>query len=225
MLGRWTQRFAGTRRSPDNPSPVSGVSETSQTGSGQQGDTEAEAQARKRAVKSQLREVLLRTSPHHRWNAAIKPRGKTFKAIVAIFEEKLEEGNTPVQNILDNYFTKHEIDLMVPANKRRNRALARIQRRNRVRYKMLLRSQRFAPWANQATTLKLKLAMLWFGLPVAPIEFDPEDESGSGSDTGDDIAEAKTDARREERAKHENSLRFLNSYGQRYFGRDQLRSE
>lgn len=225
MLARWTQRFRGTRGSPSKPSPESAVNGASQRGSTQQADEEAEARARKAAAERHRREVMLHTPPRQRWCAAVKPRGQAFKEIVAIFEEKLEERDTTAQDILDRYFTKHERDLMIPADKRHNRALARIQRRNRVRYKMLMRSQRFAPWAEQATALKVKLAMLWFGLPVAPVEFDAEDEWESGSDTADDMAEAETEKRREEAAKRADSLRFLNSYGQRYFGADRLRSE
>jgi hypothetical protein len=166
---------------------------------------------------------LLHTEARQRWNASVKPRSQAFREIVTIFEEKLEEGYMTVQEILEMYFTKHERDLVIPADKRHNMALARIQRRNRDRYRMLIRSQRFAPWADQANSLKLKLGMLWFGLPVAPIEFHPDDEFESGSDTADDIAEAETDKRREEAARNGNSLRFLNSYGKRHFGRDNLR--
>jgi hypothetical protein len=190
-----------------------------------EGGIEPDDQAGSAAAGKHRRKALLRTEPRQRWNASVKPRGQAFKEIVSIFEEKLAEPETTVQNILDEYFTRHERELVIPADKRRNRALAKIQRRNRARYRILMRSQRFAPWADQATTLKLKLAMLWFGLPVAPIEFDWEDELASGSDTADDIAEIETDKNREKAAKDENRLRFLNSYGQRHFGRDHLRSK
>jgi hypothetical protein len=137
---------------------------------------------------------------------------------VRIFEEKLNDPKATVQDVLEEYFTKHERNLLIPADKRRNRVLAKIQRRNRVRYRMLLRSQRFSAWAGHAKDLHLKLAMLWFGLPVAPIEFSGADELESGSDTSQDIAEAETDERREEAATNEKTLRFLNEYGERHFG-------
>lgn len=181
--------------------------------------------ARKSAAEDHRREVLLRKPARQRWNAAIKPRSQAFKNIVTIFEDKLAGGDMTIQKILDEYFTKYERDLVTPADKRHNRALAKIQSRNRARYRMLMRSQRFAPWADQATSSNVKLAMLWFGLPVAPFEFDLDDEFRSSSDTADDVAEAETERRRERAAQNENSLRFLNSYGKRYFGRDNLRGQ
>lgn len=225
MLSRWTSRFrrTGESRGPPRTAPASG--------SNQAPSTRQQTQASNHASGSNLPspetprivnlDAYLRTPAPRRWNAAIKPRSRAFRDVVETFQEQLTESS--IEEILQEYFTRHERDLLIPADRRRNRALARIQRLNRVRCRMLLQSQRFSTWAGIADSLELKLAMLWYGLPVAPIEFDPEEEFETGSDTDDDVARAETEKRAAAADRKKNSLRFLNSYGQRHFGRDHVR--
>lgn len=222
MLGRWAQRLTGTRRQP--APAASRARQRIQDNNNNPGDKPAEhdaPQEQEQDAEYHRREALFRTPAPRRWNATIRPDSQAFREIVGIFGEKLQTSS--VQDILEQSFTRHERDLVVPVDKRRNASLARMQRRNRARYRMLMRSRRFSDWAGQAGSLEFKLAMLWFGLPVAPIGFGLDDEAGSGSDTADDKAEKETDRRREEAVRNENTLKFLNRYGKRQFGVDSLR--
>ena len=235
MFARWTSQLVKRSEYEADTRPRSAANQAS-TSAGQQAQGKEhvsgaeppdedldQRKAQSKSAGNYSREAYLRTPAPDRWNAAVKPRSQAFRQVVTMFEEKLNEDGSTIDDILAKYFTPHERDLLSPADRRRNRVLARIQRRNRVRYRMLLKSRWFNLWTNQATSTALKLAMLWFGLPVSPMELNPDDEYDSASDTADDIAEAETEKRREEAARVQNSLRFLNSYGQRHFGRDHLR--
>ncbi|KAB5584974.1 hypothetical protein GE09DRAFT_10506 [Coniochaeta sp. 2T2.1] len=186
-------------------------------------DTESDNAVRKEAAAVHDREMRLQKIARRRWNAAIKPRSPRFQKTLTMFREKLK--GSSIEAVLDQFFTRHEQDLLIPADKRRNPALAWIQRNNRDRYRRLMRSPRFAIVQGYEATLELKLTMLYFGLPVSCIQIDPVDEFDCDTDTADDEAEVETEKRREEAAKKQNKLRWLNAYGNRHLGRDNLRSK
>lgn len=176
----------------------------------------------------QNREALLHGRARKRWNATIQPQSKEFKDVVNMFGEKLSDPKQTIRKILDEHFTAHERDLVVPADKTRNKALARIQKRNRLRYETLLKSPRFASRKGNAGSLKVKLAMLWFGMPVAPLSlgFGESGDSGLDSDSdGDTTAMPPNIQAFMCKERNEKSLRFLNSYGMRHFGTDDLRGK
>jgi hypothetical protein len=177
----------------------------------------------RRAYDLRQRELRLRESAEKRWNAAIDPRGKEFGDKVAMFKEMLANPKGTIQGILDEFFTHHEQSLLVPAQRSLNRMLAKIQRMNSNRYRAMMKLERYSMWADKADRMEVVLTMLWFGLPVPPLSFGRPCYYDSGNDTDDEEAEAEREKVRQEGAKTENSLRFLNSYSQRHFGRDNLR--
>src|SRR5206468_2178257 len=87
-------------------------------------------------------------------------------------------------------FSPHERSLLIPVDKGRNPALAKIQKANAKTYEALLKSKRFqgwrevrdegdegdeealaegSQWKDDDDDFALKLTMCWFGLPVEPL--------------------------------------------------------
>jgi hypothetical protein len=159
----------------------------------------------------------------------IDPSSSEFYNVFNWLTTRSEEELISVQDVLDEHFTPHEHSLLTPANPRTDRALSQIQRLNRVRYFALMETERFKEWRDEAGNLVFKLTMLWFGLPVAPVDdlpADSEDEGWEETVGEEDGLEAVG------QYKHDKSyqpvgepLRFLNSYGVRYFGDDSLRGK
>lgn len=175
------------------------------------------------------------TPPSTRYNPAINPSTPHFTTIHTAFNHLLHDPSETVASILSAYFTAHEQELLRPCppppprRRRRqhtnrggggggsNGALAAIQEENRWRYDELLRTERFAGWRGRAD-LGFKLALVWFGLPVAPMAAvggaevgSEEDRSGSGSEGGSEG---------EGEDGHDGVLRFLNGYTERGYGKD-----
>ncbi|KAL2163322.1 hypothetical protein VTH06DRAFT_5379 [Thermothelomyces fergusii] len=173
-------------------------------------------------------------APASRWNPAISPDAPEFAAVLATFRRLLGDPSQTVDSILAAHFTRHEQDLLRPSccdddyddDTRRHRhhcaALARIRDDNRRLYAELLRSDRFAArgWAARAD-LAFKLALAWFGVPVAPM--------GAGVADAVAIAEREEEEEEEEEAMamamarrtgDGGELRFLNGYTERFYGRD-----
>ena len=118
----------------------------------------------------------------------------------------------------------------MPADPRKEPDLHAMQENNRTRYDALMRrpdpetpGDRGGRFASRSNSLRLKLTMLWFGLPVEPLAMDVRreraemwarpDEAPSESEASDEEIDA------------EGPLRFLNAYEGRTWGKDVQRSE
>ncbi|KAI1463253.1 uncharacterized protein F4812DRAFT_255262 [Daldinia caldariorum] len=87
-----------------------------------------------------------------------------FMRIERYFFTLLRNTNLTIQEILQNTFEPHEICLIEPVS--HPPELVRLQKRNSLRYQQILETR----FQGHAPTLQLKLALLYFGLPVAPMK-------------------------------------------------------
>jgi hypothetical protein len=168
--------------------------------------------------------VIAQERPKQR-NGRIDPNSDDFDDLVKHFTKRI--GEQSVQEVIDEHFTPHERDLIVPSKS--SKALREIQRHNRVKYSELMKTARFAKWRQEAGRMEVKLAVLWFGLPVAQTDYQPGDSEAEGWDSE---SEEDEDVEIVGRYKHLKSdqpvgepLKFLNSYAMRYFGDDSLRGK
>jgi len=178
-------------------------------------------QKRERAKREVRRDRRLAATAGLRWDPIIDPSSSKFQERLQSYHNLLnqKEGLTTIEQILRVNFSKHERDLLLPADRRHNPALAAIQSRNKVLYGELLRSKRFKKWAPKAD-LAFKLTMASYGLPVAPLTVDyaqqwavdESDLDGAGSDWVRDNGEPA-----------EGRLRFLNHYHERMYEWDGIR--
>lgn len=76
----------------------------------------------------------------------------------------LRNTNLTLQEILDNTFEPHEIDILEPAS--HPPELVKLQKANSIRYQQILDTR----FKGNVPTLQLKLTFLYFGLPIAPMK-------------------------------------------------------
>jgi hypothetical protein len=177
-------------------------------------------EAQERAMDKALEtEKKARAEAGERWDVTIDPSSDEFLDCYEEFRAALQDSGQTTEHVLETSgFTAHERALLAPMERARNPSLHRIQVDNSRQYHHLLTMERFSQWKDKAN-LAFKLTMLWFGLPVAPMTVDFAQRLGTWMDDSEDPA-------------HESShvlsvgrLRFLNSYGVRYYGKDALRGE
>lgn len=175
----------------------------------------------------QEREATIAQETPKRRNGRIDPNSGDFDLAIKHFTRQLAKDS--VQEVLDEHFTPHERDLIMPADRESNKTLRQIQRHNRVKYSALMKTARFAKWRQEAGRMEVKLAVLWFGLPVAQVDYQPGDSECEGWDSE---SEEDEDVEIVGGYKHLKSdqpvgepLKFLNSYQMRYFGDDNLRGK
>lgn len=157
-----------------------------------------------------------------RWNFAISASDPEFLEVEADFASALTLASSKesVQSVLDKHFTAFEKKLITPVDKRRHPQLYKIQRLNRKRYLLLLRSPRFAD-RKATTSLPFKLTLLYYGLPVAPMGIGFKDRVEEDIRLDSTVDQDSPD---EEPVKEEmRPLRFLNAYQNRMWGVDSLR--
>ncbi|KAK4445561.1 hypothetical protein QBC34DRAFT_332929 [Podospora aff. communis PSN243] len=220
---------------PRAKTPAPGFSLTSEKSLAQQNQEQAAALEeliyRKRevdALKQAKRDKKLTSSAPSRWNPTIDPSSKEFAARVASFREVLTatDGRAGSLNeVLTRVFSPHERSLLIPADRERNSVLADIQKRNAKSYSALVRSDRFKKWMKQGgDQLAFKLAMLWYGLPVAPLRLNywrgwPAYKDAASDDETDTEEWMKGDETEPEVGR----LRFLNGYHGRMYEWDGVR--
>ncbi|KAI1800326.1 hypothetical protein F4811DRAFT_539616 [Daldinia bambusicola] len=99
-----------------------------------------------------------------RANPLIDRNHPNFMRVERYFFTLLRNTNLTIQEILQNTFEPHEICLIEPVS--HPPELVRLQKRNSIRYQQILETR----FRGHAPTLQLKLALLYFGLPVAPMK-------------------------------------------------------
>ncbi|KAI8964664.1 hypothetical protein F5Y11DRAFT_355524 [Daldinia sp. FL1419] len=87
-----------------------------------------------------------------------------FVRIERYFFTLLRNSNLTIQEILDGTFEPHEISILEPVS--HPPELVKLQKTNSIRYQQILDTR----FKGSVPTLQLKLAFLYFGLPVAPMK-------------------------------------------------------
>ncbi len=180
-----------------------------------QADRKKTARAYRRDLEKQIR---LRQEAPKRWNSRIMPDDEEFRNILDTFHAHLADSSMSLVDIFGNYFTNYEQTLLLPASKKQNPVLARLQSSNRKRYNALLESPRFRDWSSRAD-LGFKLTLAYFGLPVAPITID-FDQQVYLDVPEDDVVEDPKDT-----TPYGGHLRFLSKYAKRLYDDDRNRCE
>ncbi|KAI1474160.1 hypothetical protein F4774DRAFT_415094 [Daldinia eschscholtzii] len=99
-----------------------------------------------------------------RANPLVDRNHPDFVRIERYFFTLLRNTNLTIREILENTFEPHEICLVEPVS--HPPELVRLQKANSIRYQQILETR----FKGHAPTLQLKLALLYFGLPVAPMK-------------------------------------------------------
>lgn len=168
-----------------------------------------------------------------RWNADIKPTDEAFKIKNDHFVEQLRTKSP--EAVVKTHFSNHEVRKFLSGyvDKKRFKAIHTQQTVETNRYKTLLESEEYKDVQERNTPLALKLTMMYFGLPVAPMTFtDPLQTSGESVfgnlvfSTG--LNEDEDDAEDEDLSfvpEEMRPLRFLNYYDKRGYGKDNSHSQ
>ncbi|KAI0881377.1 uncharacterized protein GGS22DRAFT_197088 [Annulohypoxylon maeteangense] len=137
-----------------------------------------------------------------RANPTIHEYHPRFQFMLRYFFSLLESTMLTLQEILERTFEPHEIRLLEPATA--PSPLAKLQRDNSIRYQRILETR----FKGQRQSLQLKLAILYFGLPVAPIHPGfPQLNLLRDLDFGEDKLTKITDP-----------LEFLDDYSEKKYG-------
>ncbi|KAI1647017.1 uncharacterized protein F4817DRAFT_358897 [Daldinia loculata] len=99
-----------------------------------------------------------------RANPLVDRNHPDFMRIERYFFTLLRNTNLTLQEILDNTFEPHEIDILEPAS--HPPELVKLQKANSIRYQQILDTR----FKGNVPTLQLKLTFLYFGLPIAPMK-------------------------------------------------------
>ncbi|KAI1074820.1 hypothetical protein F5B20DRAFT_585831 [Whalleya microplaca] len=143
-----------------------------------------------------------------RANPFIDKTHPKFLEIEKYFSSLLRETRMTVQEILETNFEYHEIELFTPATQPAE--LVAWQKDNAVRYQRLLETR----FNGHMPSLQLKMAFLYFGLPVAPMKPGAiQVHSAMDLDFGED--EVILDA---------DPLQFLEEYTERTYGNSEAKT-
>lgn len=168
-----------------------------------------------------------------RWNPAIKPADEAFAIKYNYFLAELKTKSP--EAVVKNDFSNHEVRKFLGGyvDKSRFRAIRAQQTADNDRYRVLLGSSDYEGVEARSSPLALKLTMMYFGLPVAPMAFtDPLQSSGDSlfgnfifssglHEYSDDFEDEDLSFVPEELR----PLRFLNYYDRRGHGKDNTHSQ
>ncbi|XDG08194.1 hypothetical protein ABKA04_007809 [Annulohypoxylon sp. FPYF3050] len=139
----------------------------------------------------------------NRVDPTINENSPNFQRQLQYFSHLLTSTGLTLQEILERTFEPHEVRLLEP--KILPSLMVDSQKENIIRYNRVLRAR----FPSQDQTLELKLTLLWFGLPVAPILPGAHDvDVEMDIDFGYDNMEIKLDP-----------LEFLDDYVERTYGK------
>ncbi|KAH8655245.1 hypothetical protein BX600DRAFT_552665 [Xylariales sp. PMI_506] len=93
----------------------------------------------------------------------IEPHDSEFVEVERYFNRLLRDSRTTIDDILKGHFSEHEISKFIPTNKQ---PISQWQKDNALQFDALLKGR----FKGKLPTLACKLAMYYFGLPVAPIK-------------------------------------------------------
>jgi hypothetical protein len=124
------------------------------------------AQAKKKRRPAPLAKSYQKVPFHVRVNCDITPANPDFVLVEQYFSRQLRNERLTMKDILEGHFTATEIEQFVPSTKD---SIAEIQQHNTLHYQKLLATT----FKDKLPTLECKMAMLYFGLPVAPMKLAP----------------------------------------------------
>ncbi|KAJ4407632.1 hypothetical protein N0V82_009883 [Gnomoniopsis sp. IMI 355080] len=163
-----------------------------------------------------------------RWVPGIKPADEAFTTRYNYFLEELKTKSP--EAVVTNDFSNHEVRKFLNGyvDKQRFKAISVLQMTEKDLYRDLLESSDYEDVEARCSPLALKLTMMYFGLPVAPMAFtDPLQASGetpfgnlffsSGLNEGEDEFDDQDLSFVPEELR---PLRFLNYYDKRGHGKD-----
>lgn len=108
--------------------------------------------------------AITESKAQERIDLAVLPNDEKWKDAYRMFQDVFEDVDTSIGQILSSNFTQHEIRLfMLSASK----ILKAIQDDNTSRFHTLLKTR----FRDVAPDIITKLTMLYFGLPIEPIDF------------------------------------------------------
>ncbi|KAK6068277.1 hypothetical protein SCUP234_11222 [Seiridium cupressi] len=132
------------------------------TPAGQSVTTHSRARSRPPPLDKSYRKVPF----NGRCNCSITSTHPDFVVMEQYFDRQLRNAHQTVNEILEDHFTPYEIELFIPTKKA---PTVNDQRRNTEQYQDLLATT----FKDKLPTLAFKMAMLYFGLPVAPMKMAP----------------------------------------------------
>ncbi len=107
---------------------------------------------------------MVKVPLEERVNPFIKPDDEKFLEIERYFESLLRINHLSLDQILESNFDSHEISLITPTSGPSD--VVKWQKEDSVRYQRLLHTT----FKGKVPSIQLKMAMLYFGLPVAPLK-------------------------------------------------------
>ncbi|KAI1372365.1 hypothetical protein F4677DRAFT_266431 [Hypoxylon crocopeplum] len=146
--------------------------------------------------------LIEKTPFESRANPFVDKGHPDFLRMEKYFLSLLRNTSLTISQILDKTFEPHEIRLFEPAN--RPPELVKLQKDNAIRYHKLLQTR----FKDHVPSLQLKMAFLYFGLPVAPMKpGGSQDHLLMDLDVDEDTITFETDP-----------LKFLDYYEERSYG-------
>ncbi|KAJ4393765.1 hypothetical protein N0V93_002980 [Gnomoniopsis smithogilvyi] len=163
-----------------------------------------------------------------RWNPDIKPADEAFSITYNYFLEELKTKSP--EAVVNKDFSNHEVRKFLSGyvDKKRFKAIGVLQTSDKDRYIGLLQTDDYKDVKAHSSPLALKLTMMYFGLPVAPMAFtDPLQASGESPFTNlvfssglNEVEDEFDDEDLSFVPEQLRPLRFLNYYDRRGHGKD-----
>ena len=203
----------GKKPPPLGPGWMMGAERTTHIETGEEGgrgDSDDDSEQ----VRTRTFLAVLGARPPERWNLGATPSDHEWMEIEDAFHTEIQNG--PLDELLRHCFTPYEIHLISPDSPS-SETLKNLRENNTKRYRYIL-GERFAGYPSN---LRVKLTMLFFGFPVAPLNMaNVVDAEGIGDyedryapypndipDLGQDMNKARV------------PLQFLSGHHERLYGR------
>lgn len=152
--------------------------------------------------------TVTESEAQERIDLGVSPSDEKWNDAYRMFEDLFADEDTPIGEILASKFTQHEISLFMLST---SKILKAIQDDNSTRFNALLQTR----LQDAAPEIITKLTMLYFGLPIEPIDFSLTDMA------------YKMEIREPEspQSAGDRPLQFLTEHKQRNWGNEQLLGE
>lgn len=152
--------------------------------------------------------TVTESEAQERIDLGVSPSDKKWNDTYRMFEDLFADEDTPIGEILASKFTQHEISLFMLST---SKILKAIQDDNTSRFNALLQTR----LQDAAPEIITKLTMLYFGLPIEPIDLSLTDMTYKMEIREPDSPQSLGDR----------PLQFLTAHKQRNWGDEQLLGE
>lgn len=157
---------------------------------------------------TKLTSTVAESEAQERIDLGVLPSDEKWNATYRMFEDLFADEDTPIGEILASKFTQHEIRLFMLST---SKTLKAIQDDNTTRFHALLQTR----LQDAAPEIITKLTMLYFGLPIEPIDCSLTDMTYKMEIREPDSPQSVGDR----------PLQFLTAHKQRSWGDDSLIGE